>query len=293
MEATQYVQKLDGIAKIMQPGIFALAVLLFIVEVLLLSRRKVQLNVKGGVVSLTSGVFVFGLEALADLLFYIAICYWLYQHRIFELGFGWWVWLLCFLLYDLMFYFSHRLQHRVRLLWCFHSVHHTSTEMRLTSAVRGSMFDFIYNPPFFVWMCVLGIHPLMFIVVRTVSRVWGILTHIHESFVGHLPAMNKIFITPDVHRVHHGKNDHYVDRNYAEILSLWDRLLGTYQEYNEAPVYGIIKPVDANSFRSIQFSPWKELYFDLKKTASVKNKVKVLFMPPGWVQMASPKSMNT
>ena len=211
MNAVDYIAKLDKLAKIVQPGIFALAILLFGLEVFILSRRKVQLNIKGGAVSLSSGVFVFGLEALADVMFYLAICYWLYNHRLFELGFAWYVGLLCFVLDDLMFYISHRLQHRVRLLWCFHSVHHTSTEMRLSSAVRGSIFDFIYNPPFFVWMCVLGIHPLMFIIVRTVSRVWGILTHIHESFVGHLPRVNRVFITPDVHRVHHGKNYQYLD----------------------------------------------------------------------------------
>jgi sterol desaturase/sphingolipid hydroxylase (fatty acid hydroxylase superfamily) len=143
------------------------------------------------------------------------------------------------------------------------------------------MFDFIYNPPFFVWMCVLGIHPLMFIIVRTISRVWGILTHIHESFVGHLPLVNKVFITPDVHRVHHGKNYQYLDRNYSEIFSVWDRLLGTYEEYNERPDYGILKPVNPNSFADIQFSPWRDLYFDFKVATGV-NKVKILLRPPGW-----------
>jgi sterol desaturase/sphingolipid hydroxylase (fatty acid hydroxylase superfamily) len=280
MNGAQYIAYLDRLAKILQPGIFALAIFLFVVELVLLSRRKVQLNHKGGAVSLTSGVFVFGLEALADTFFYLALCYWLYDHRFFNLDFSWYVWVFCFLLYDLMFYVSHRLQHQVRLLWCFHSVHHTSVEMRLTSAVRGSIFDFIYNPPFFVWMCVLGIHPLMFIVVRTVSRVWGILTHVHEEFVGYLPAMNKVFITPDVHRVHHGKNAQYIDKNYAEILSVWDRLLGTYEEYDERPEYGILKPVNPNGFADIQFSSWRALYRDVKGTAGLGNKLKVILSPP-------------
>jgi len=280
MDSIQYITKLDHLAKILQPGIFVLAISLFVLELVLLLLRKQKLNHKGGVVSLTSGVFVFGLEAVADFMFYLAICYWLYQYRIFNLGFAWYTWLLCFLLYDFLFYTSHRLQHRVRLLWCFHSVHHTSVEMRLTSAVRGSVFDFIYNPPFFVWMCILGIHPLMFIIVRTLSRVWGILTHIHETLVGHLPRLNKVLITPDVHRVHHGKNALYIDKNYAEILSVWDRLLGTYREYTEPPVYGILKPVDPNSFTSIQFSPWRDLYTDVKCTPNLTAKLKVIFMPP-------------
>ena len=280
MDAASYIARLDSLAKLLQPALFALAVALFVLELSILAVRGIKLDHRGGAVSLVSGIFVFGLEAIADLLFYVAVCYWLYGHRLFNPGFHWYIWLLCFLLYDLMFYLSHRLQHRVRLLWCFHSVHHSSVEMRLTSAVRGSVFDFIYNPPFFIWMCLLGIHPLMFIIVRTLSRVWGILTHIHESFVGHLPALNKILITPDMHRVHHGKNARYIDRNYAEILSLWDRCLGTYQEYEEQPIYGILKPVDPNSFTSIQFSPWKDLFTDVKKAPGIMNKLKVLFWPP-------------
>ena len=281
MAADQYIKQLDSFVKLIQPGIFAFAVGAMLLEVFLLSFRKIPRNSKGGLVSLASGLFVFGFEAIADFLFYIAICYWLYDHRIFDLGFRWYTWVLCFLLYDLMFYVAHRIQHRVRVLWCFHAVHHSSTEMRLTSAVRGSMFDFIYTPPFFVWMCILGIHPLMFITVRTFSRIWGILEHIHESVIGHTPRLNKIFITPDVHRAHHGKNEIYLDKNYSEIFSVWDRLFGTYVEYSEPPVYGILQPVDDNDFLQIQFSPWQCLMRELKATKGFINKLRLMLEPPG------------
>jgi sterol desaturase/sphingolipid hydroxylase (fatty acid hydroxylase superfamily) len=281
MTADQFISQLDSFVRLIQPGIFAFAVGMMLLEVIFLSFKKIPRNSRGGWVSVASGLFVFGLEAVADFLFYFAICYWLYEHRIFDIGFGWYTWVLCFVLYDLMFYVSHRLQHRTRVLWCFHSVHHTATEMRLTSAVRGSMFDFIYNPPFFVWMCVLGIHPLIFIIVRTFSRVWGILSHMHGSFMGRTPVWNKIFIMPDVHRVHHGKNQIYIDRNYAEIFSVWDRLFGTYTEYSEPPVYGILRPVDDDNFFAIQFSPWQDLTRDLRASAGWKSKLKILWMPPG------------
>ena len=281
MAADQYIKQLDSFVKLIQPGIFAFAVGAMLLEVFLLSFRKIPRKSKGGLVSLASGLFVFGFEAIADFLFYIAICYWLYDHRIFDLGFRWYTWVLCFLLYDLMFYVAHRIQHRVRVLWCFHAVHHSSTEMRLTSAVRGSMFDFIYTPPFFVWMCILGIHPLMFITVRTFSRIWGILEHIHESVIGHTPRLNKIFITPDVHRAHHGKNEIYLDKNYSEIFSVWDRLFGTYVEYSEPPVYGILQPVDDNDFLQIQFSPWQCLMRELKATKGFINKLRLMLEPPG------------
>jgi len=274
------IARLDKLVNLLRPGIFVLATLLIELELVVLTLKNVKLNHKGGSISLLSGVFVFGFEALADFLFYVSIAYWLYLHRIFELGFKWYVWLLCFLLYDLMFYISHLLQHKVRLLWCFHSVHHTAEEMRLSTAVRGSMFDFIYAPPFFVWMCLLGIHPLIFIAVRTISRVWGILEHISEPLVGTMPRLNKVFVTPDVHRVHHGKNAAYIDRNYAEVLSIWDRFFGTYVEHTEQPLYGILKPVNANDFFDIQFAGLRSLFKEVANTPGYMKKMKLLIGPP-------------
>ncbi len=229
------VAQLDKLDTIIRPGLFVVAILLIVLELIVLSLKKVSLNHKGGTVSLISGLFVFGFEAIADVLFYLTITYWLYNHRIFELGFKWYVWLLCFLLYDLMFYFSHMVQHKVRILWCFHSAHHSAEEMRLSSAVRGSMFDFIYTPPFFIWMCWLGIHPLMFIIVRSLSRIWGVLEHVSEPIAGKMSYLNWLFITPDVHRVHHGKNYQYLDKNYSEILSVWDRIFGIIRNMTNSP----------------------------------------------------------
>ncbi|HWB62627.1 MAG TPA: sterol desaturase family protein [Chitinophagales bacterium] len=283
MQAGNTITQLDHIVKIIQPGLFVVAIILIFTEVIVLRLFDVKLSHKAGAVSLVSGMFVFGFEAIADFLFYLAIAYWLYEHRLFDLSFKWYVWVLCFVLYDLMFYLSHRIQHRVRLLWCFHSTHHSSNEMRLSSAVRGSMFDFIYTPPFFIWMCLFGIHPLMFIAVRSISRIWGILEHLNENLLGRTPAwLNKIFITPDVHRVHHGKNYQYLDRNYSEIFSFWDRLFGTYEEFKQQPDYGILKPVDTESFFAIQFGLFKDLIKDVQETKGWKNKLKLLYMPPGW-----------
>jgi len=282
MDAAQYISKLDGFVKIIAPGIFVFTVTIILLEAFILMFRKIPISHKGGAVSLVSAGFVFGLEALADFLFYLVLSYWLYEHRVFELGFKWYVWVACFLLFDFIFYCSHRLQHEVRLLWCFHSVHHTTKEMRLSTAVRGAMLEFVMTPWYFVWMCALGFHPLMFITVRTFSRVWGILEHVHESFVGYHPWLNKIFITPDVHRVHHGKNVRYLDRNYSEVFSFWDRILATYQEYDEKPDYGVMKPIDDDNFYEVQVHAWKDLYYDLKATIGLKNKLKLLIMPPGW-----------
>lgn len=282
MDNAGYLQQLDRLVSIIMPGIFLFTVVIILLEVLLLVILKVRVSHKGGAVSLLSGAGVFGLEALADFLFYLALSYWLYEHRLFSLGFSWYVWVFAFVLFDFIFYCSHRLQHEVRFFWCFHSVHHTTQEMRLSSAVRGTVIEFLITPWFFVWMCWLGIHPLMFITVRTFSRVWGILEHISEKFVGYHPLLNKILITPDVHRVHHSKNPRYLDMNYSEVLSVWDRLFGTYQEYDEKPVYGVMKEIDPDNFWEVQTHAWRELWADIKETRGWRNKLKLLYMPPGW-----------
>lgn len=282
MDINQYITKLDALVQIINPGIFFFTVAIIFIEAGILTLRKISWSFDGGAVSLFSAAGVFGLEAIADILFYTTVMYWLYDHRIFELGFAWYVWLACFLVFDLMFYISHRLQHEVRLFWCFHSVHHTTNEMRLSTAVRGPVIEFIFTPWFFIWMPVLGFHPLMFITVRIFSRVWGILEHVHESFVGYHPWLNKIFITPDVHRVHHGRNYRYLDMNYAEVFSIWDRMFGTYKEYDEKPDYGVLRPLDPDNFLEVQTHAWVDLWRDLKAEKSWHNRLKLLFMPPGW-----------
>src|ERR1039458_7980472 len=107
MNASEYVAKLDNLVKIIQPGLFAFAISLFILEIIILSNRKIKRDRKGGVVSLVSGTFVFGLEAAADFAFYLALAYWFYEHRIFNIGFKWYTWVFCFVLFDFIFYWSH------------------------------------------------------------------------------------------------------------------------------------------------------------------------------------------
>lgn len=283
MNGGSLIERIDRLVSIITPGIFVFTVGIILLEVaLLVFAKKIKVSHKGGVVSLMSALGVFGLEALADFLLYLGLSYWLYEHRLFELGFAWYVWVFSFLLFDFIFYWSHRLQHQVRFFWCFHSVHHTTQEMRLATAVRGPVIEFIMTPWFFIWMCWLGIHPLMFITVRTFSRVWGVLEHVHESFVGYHPWLNKIFITPDVHRVHHGRNYRYLDTNYSEVLSIWDRMFGTYQEYDEKPDYGVLKDMNPDNFWEVQTHAWKDLWADMKDANGWSNKLKLLYMPPGW-----------
>jgi len=273
---------LDAVLAVAAPATYAISVGALLLEYATLRLLKERLNHRQGMASLASGLMAFGGIAVANRVFFISVMYAAWSARLLDLGAGAAGWLAGFVLYDLLFYVAHRLGHEVRLLWCFHSVHHTSEEMRLTSAIRGSAFDFVYLPWFFVWLPLLGIHPIILLVVESAARIWGVLTHIHPRFVGRLGALDRLLVTPSVHRVHHGRNDDYLDRNYGEVLTVWDHLLGTYTAEDEAPDYGVLKPVDAGSLADIQLSPWRDLWRDLCRAPSLRVKLRYLLGAPGY-----------
>lgn len=264
------------------PVAYGVSVAVLVGEFALLRLLGEPMSRRQGRTSLVSGLLAFGGLGVAYTLLYTGLLYAAWEARFFEPLGGPGPWLLCFLVYDLMFYVAHRLGHEVRLLWCFHSVHHTSEEMRLTSAIRGSALDFVYLPWFFVWIPLLGVHPVIVLLVEATSRIWGVLTHVHPRFVGRLPWLEAVLVTPSVHRVHHGRNEAYLDRNYGEVLSLWDHLLGTYAPEVEAPDYGVLAPVDAGDLLDVQLSPWRALLADLRAAPDLRSRIRYLLDAPGF-----------
>jgi len=259
---------------------YALAIGLIVFESLVLRLTGKPLNRRSDNASIISGVLAFGGLALANRFLFVGLMHLAWSHHLVDLGLGPIAWLVAFIVYDLMFYVAHRAGHRVRLLWCFHTVHHTSEEMRLTAAIRGSALDFVYLPWFFIWIPLIGLHPSIILIMESFGRLWGVMTHIHPTIVGRLGWLDRIMITPSVHRVHHGRNVRYIDRNYGEVLIFWDVLFGSYQAENEPPDYGVLTPVDAESVVDIQLVAWRHLWRDVRATTGVINKIRTLLGPP-------------
>ena len=264
------------------PATYAFAIVVIFGEFFVLRALQKRVSVRGGVTSLASGGLSFGLLFLADRALFGGLYAWSHAHRFATLGTSWPVWLGAFVVYDLMFYVAHRAGHEVRALWCFHAVHHTADEMRLSSAVRGSALDFIYLPWFFVWIPLLGVHPLMLLTVEALSRMWGIATHVSPHLVGRLGPLHGLLVTPSVHRVHHGRDVDYLDRNYGEVLLLWDRLFGTWQRETHAPTYGVTTPIDANGLVAIQVGFWQGLARDLARAPDWRSRARYLLDAPGY-----------
>ena len=217
------------------PATYALSISAIVAEALVLLAVGHRSSGRSAAASVLSAAGAFGGIAVANRLFFVGLMLLCWENRWLDLGLGPLAWLAAFLLYDLMFYVAHRAGHELRLLWCFQSVHHTADEMRLTTAIRGSVLDFVYLPWFFVWIPLLGVHPAMVLIVEVFGRLWGVASHLSPRLVGRLGWLDRVVVTPSVHRVHHGRDLPYLDRNYGEVLLLWDRLLGTWADEDHAP----------------------------------------------------------
>lgn len=192
----------------------------------------------------------------------------------------WWSWIAALVVADLTYYWMHRIEHRVRVLWTYHSVHHSSPEFNLTTALRLAWIEGLIEWVFFVPMILIGFDAVQ--TIAALAIVVAYQTWIHTEKVGSLGWADKVFNTPSNHRVHHAKNPRYIDTNYGGILILWDRLFGTYQQESDPPVYGITEPVNSSNPLVINFRDTLRLVTDLARSGSAKIALKLLFMPPGW-----------
>jgi len=262
-----------------------IVLVLMIIELVILFITNYVEKKKEGLVSILSYLIQSIPYFLLSKVFIVGSMFWLYEHRLFDMNFKWYSWILAFLLYDFTVFFIHFLGHKVRILWCIHGVHHTAEEMNLTVVARGSIFDVFFTPFNFIWLPILGFHPFMIFVIEPIARLYATLSHTNEKTVGKLRWLEGIFITPSVHRVHHAKNHVYLDRNYGETLSIWDRLFKTFQtELDDEKIqYGIMHDkLNSESFWHVQFLMWKELWIDVKNAPTLSDKIKYVFMPPGW-----------
>ncbi len=190
-------------------------------------------------------------------------------------------WIFSFILYDFLYYWYHRTSHNIDFLWASHVVHHQSEEYNLTTALRqtsSSVMVLIFYIPSFM----LGIPTEVFFVSGAFNLVYQFW--VHTQLVGKLGWFESIFVTPSHHRVHHGQNQIYIDKNHGGVFIIWDRLFGTFQQEldDEKVVYGVRRPV--SSFNPIwgNVHTWYSLLIDTIRTQNWSDKFKIWFMPTGW-----------
>jgi sterol desaturase/sphingolipid hydroxylase (fatty acid hydroxylase superfamily) len=187
-------------------------------------------------------------------------------------------WVFAFVAVDFIYYWWHRASHRVNILWAAHVVHHQSEDYNLAVALRQAVLTPVTGLVFALPLAVLGVPPLVWVATEALNTLYQFW--IHTELVGKLGAVEQVMNTPSHHRVHHARNPGYLDRNYAAVFIIWDRLFGTYAPEVERPTYGITKPL--RSFNSIwaQVQPVVELLKIAGKAPTLRDKLRVLLAPP-------------
>lgn len=169
--------------------------------------------------------------------------------------------------------------HEINIFWASHSVHHSSEDYNLSTALRQSAFQVYISWIFYIPLALI-IPPPLFYLHKQFNALYQFF--IHTQLVGKMGFLEYILNTPSHHRVHHGRNPKYIDKNYAGIFIIWDRLFGTFQEEIEEPVYGLVHPLQSWDVVEGQIGHAKYIIQKVKEKKSIKNKLEVLFKGPGW-----------
>jgi len=189
-------------------------------------------------------------------------------------------WVLALLAADFTYYWMHRFEHEHRILWASHSVHHSSQDYNLSVSFRLSLVEGLFEWLFLIPMIMLGFNPFQAIVALILVAQYQ--HWLHTERIGKLGWLDEVFNTPSIHRVHHGSNKQYLDKNYGGILIVWDRLFGTYQAEEEKVVYGLTRNIHTNNPIKITFIEFVHILSDIKKCHNNRDRLKIVFGGLSW-----------
>lgn len=242
---------------------------------------------KDSFASLAMGVGFLAVEAFLKLLPFAGLA-WLYQFRLFDIPVVWWSWILLLFAEDFCYYWFHRLHHEVRVLWAAHVNHHSSTHYNLTTALRQSWTTPITGFVFWAPLPLLGFPIEMILIQKAISLLYQYW--LHTELIGRLGWFGLLFNTPSHHRVHHGRNPIYLDRNHAGIFIIWDKLFGTFEPEGEPVDYGLTKNIHTYNPVRIAFHEWRAMLRDSLHAKTWCGRLGYLLMPPGWTEDGSGKT---
>ena len=259
---------INALAKVIEEYEFWFLLALVIVEIgidlISCSKRDYKdtgANIAIAIVyTFTSAIFGY-VVALAGLQFFG-------QFALFDLPTNIWTLMLTVIITDFLYYWEHRTEHQIRFFWAYHNVHHSSTDYNYTVASRLSWLESCFLWIFYIPVALLGFNPLLIFLGVQINAAYQ--TWIHTQKIGKLSWLEKIINTPALHRVHHGSNPRYIDRNFSGILIIWDRLFGTYQPEQEKPVYGLTENINTTNPIKIQAIEYQRIARYISKSKNLK-----------------------
>jgi sterol desaturase/sphingolipid hydroxylase (fatty acid hydroxylase superfamily) len=202
------------------------------------------------------------------------------QFRLFDEVALWLAIPLAFLIHEFAYYWEHRLAHRVGLLWAIHAVHHSSNEFNHTTAARGFVFDLKVKTLFTLPAALIGIEPVVFFAVTVLTSAYGIWNH--ASWVPRLGLLDRVLMTPKMHKVHHANQPQYIDRNYGQVTLLFDYLFGSTAHIDEEPTPGLVKQTNDYNPLTAQFVGFSQLKERMDTAERWQDKLAYLWRPPEW-----------
>ncbi|MEQ8925253.1 MAG: sterol desaturase family protein [Fulvivirga sp.] len=231
-------------------------------------------NISCGITQQLSGIFlkVLGVGAYALVYHYF---------HIFEIPSTWYWFIVLFIGADFFYYWAHRMSHEINLFWGGHVVHHQSEDYNFSVALRQGSFQILWTFFFYFPLAIIGFKPVDFVFVSalvTVYQFW-----IHTETINKMGWFELVFNTPSHHRVHHGRDPKYIDKNHAGVFIIWDKMFGTFQKEEEKPTYGITKPINSWNPVWVNLDHYAQMVKQWPQIKGINNKLKFLFNKPGWL----------
>lgn len=266
-------------------------IILLVAEVIVTARQqKDYYDVKDTAGSLTMGIgnVIVGFVGKAIVFGALSL---VYQFRLFTVDMAQgWAWVVLFVADDFSYYWFHRISHSTRYFWASHVVHHSSQKYNLGTALRQTWTGNITGAfVFWLWLPLVGFSPVTVMTMQAISLLYQFW--IHTEHIDKLPApIEFIFNTPSHHRVHHGSDLAYLDKNHAGVLIIWDRLFGTFEPERNRPTYGLTTNLNSHNPVKIAFHEWTAIGRDVRRAGSLRNAMGYIFGPPGWSHDGSRKT---
>ncbi|MBT7677835.1 MAG: sterol desaturase family protein [Gammaproteobacteria bacterium] len=218
----------------------------------------------------------------------IVLCIGLFEkYAPFQTSLTWYWFIYGYIVWEFGHFIYPYLGHKVRLFWCLHSTHHAPENMNLSVTHAHFFLEAPYADTIRTTVCILlGVQPEMLFIIMFIDGTYGAFIHVGENMIkdARFGFLNKIMLTPSHHRVHHARNPLYIDTNFCNLLNIWDKVFGTYQEEQlEVKVdYGINRKMDSGNFFDVYFGEFVALGRDVFNTPGLINKILCIIMPPGW-----------
>lgn len=265
------------------PFIYAIGIflILILVEYFLSVKHQLEYYEKRDTMAnlaMAAGVSIIGFFGKTLAFLYFSFCY---QYRLFTIDQSkWWSWIILFIAVDFSYYWYHRLSHEIRFLWASHINHHSSQLFNFSTALRQAWVGASFYYIFWLWLVFVGFSPWTVLFCMSILHIYQFW--VHTESIGKLGILEKIIVTPSFHRVHHGSNPQYIDKNHGGFLIIWDKIFGSYEEENEKVIYGLTKNIDSYNPLTIAFHEYKAIWNDIKKQGPLKNKLLYIVGSPGW-----------